>query len=70
MDRPDQNTNGITIEQIDGKWAVQVVEDGVAIQQLFETEEFAMNFAEGQRLRLGLAAIRTIAREKPRPQRS
>jgi len=36
---------------------VQVVEDGRIMQQLFETEQFARNFAAGQRARLGLPMV-------------
>lgn len=64
MDTTDRKSNGITIEQIDGKWAVQMIEDGEAQQHIFETEEFALNFADGQRLRLGLASIQTIAQDE------
>ena len=30
---------GVSVEHIDGHWAVQVVEDGEVTQQIFETEE-------------------------------
>jgi hypothetical protein len=45
---------GVSVEHIDGQWAVQIVENGETIQRLFEEEQFARNFAAGQRLRLGL----------------
>lgn len=45
---------GVSIEHIDGKWAVQIVEAGEVTQHLFETEEWAINFAAGQRMRLGI----------------
>jgi hypothetical protein len=44
----------VRVEHNDGQLAVQIAEDGEVTQRLFETEEFAMNFAEGQRIRLGL----------------
>lgn len=45
-------TNPVAVEHIDGQWAVQVFENGAVYQRIFETEEFANNFAAGQRLRL------------------
>jgi hypothetical protein len=45
---------GVSIEHIDGKWAVQIVEAGEVSQHMFETEEWALNFAAGQRMRLGI----------------
>ena len=44
--------DAVSIEHIDGQWAVQVLEAGKVTQRLFETEEYARNFAAGQRLRL------------------
>lgn len=44
--------NGVRIEHVDGHWAVQILEDGEIIQRLFATEEFANNYAIGQRIRL------------------
>lgn len=44
--------DAVSIAPIDGKWAVQVLEAGEVTQKLFETEEYARNFAAGQRLRL------------------
>jgi len=48
--------NSVRVEQIDGQWVVQVLEDGDVTQRLFENEQFANNFAEGQRLRLNRQA--------------
>ena len=44
----------VRIEHIDGHWTVFVHEDGETSQETFETEQFAHNFADGQRIRLGL----------------
>lgn len=49
--------NAVSVEHIDGQWAVRIVENGEIIQRLFEEEQFARNFAAGQRLRLGLPAM-------------
>ena len=46
--------DAVSIEHIDGKWAVQIVEGEEVSQHLFETEEWAINFAAGQRMRLGI----------------
>ena len=46
--------NDVRLEKLDGHWAVFVVEDGHTDEMKFETEEFAKNFAAGQRDRLGL----------------
>ncbi|RUW61180.1 hypothetical protein EOA16_15315 [Mesorhizobium sp. M7A.F.Ca.US.008.03.1.1] len=48
----DKPKNSVSIEQLDGHWAVQILEDGAITQQLFETLEFARNFAAGQWQRL------------------
>jgi hypothetical protein len=42
----------VAVEHIDGQWAVQVFENGQVYQRLFESKEFANNFAAGQLLRL------------------
>ena len=46
--------NDVRVERLDGEWAVQIVENGNVTQRLFENEQFARNFANGQRLRLSL----------------
>jgi len=50
---------GVSIEHIDGQWAVQIVDSGEITQRLFEEEQFARNFAAGQRVRLGLPPMDT-----------
>lgn len=55
MDKPHENS--VKIEHADGKWLVLVFEAGETLQRDFETEEYALNFAAGQRSRLGLPPI-------------
>ncbi|MCX7305816.1 MAG: hypothetical protein NTV73_16020 [Hyphomicrobiales bacterium] len=43
-----------------GEWFVRVVEGGVEHVFSFVMESFATAYAEGQRMRLGLDAIRRI----------
>ncbi|WP_164757833.1 hypothetical protein [Mesorhizobium sp. M7D.F.Ca.US.004.03.1.1] len=38
---------GVSIQPIDGQWAVRIVENGETIPRLFEEEQFARNFAAG-----------------------
>ncbi|PWJ94704.1 hypothetical protein C8D77_1011390 [Mesorhizobium loti] len=45
VDAPRQT--GVSIQPIDGQWAVRIVENGETIQRLFEEEQFARNFAAG-----------------------
>jgi hypothetical protein len=40
-----------------GEWFVRVIEDGGEATTSFELETFAMVYAEGQRLRLGLEKV-------------
>lgn len=58
-------SNSVLIEHIDGQWAVQIVEDGKVSQQ-FETEQFAQNFAAGQKVRLKLPLPHSV--KPPRPE--
>lgn len=44
------------IESI-GEWFVRVIEDGVEHVAVFVVESFALAYAEGQRLRLGLDRV-------------
>ena len=48
-----QQQSGVRLEKIDGHWTVFIVENGETFQRTFETEEFAKNFAAGQRVRFG-----------------
>lgn len=58
----DKSKNSVSIEQLDGHWAV--LEDGAITQQLFETEEFARNFAAGQWQRLNPRPIPPMRRQR------
>jgi hypothetical protein len=46
--------NEVRIEHLNGEWAVFVVEDGKTTERRFEQEEWALNFADGQRARLAV----------------
>ena len=50
----------IEVVEACGEWFVRVVEDGKATTASFELEAFALTFAEGQRMRLGLERIARI----------
>ncbi len=60
MDNPQKReTCQPVVEVVEacGEWFVRVVEDGEEITRSFELESFALAFAEGQRIRLGLDRI-------------
>ncbi|TPN37852.1 hypothetical protein FKO01_06245 [Mesorhizobium sp. B2-3-3] len=40
-----------------GEWFVRVTEDHQELTRAFEQESFALSYAEGQRIRLGLHTI-------------
>jgi hypothetical protein len=40
------------------EWVVLVREEGVVVEKSFSTRNFALYFAEGQRIRLGLKTVR------------
>jgi len=50
----------IEVVEACGEWFVRVVEDGKATTTSFDLEAFALTFAEGQRMRLGLERIARI----------
>jgi hypothetical protein len=50
-----QSANAVTVTRFDDQWTVEVVEDGVIMQRLFDQPEFAWEFEARQRARLGLA---------------
>ncbi|WP_027060547.1 hypothetical protein [Mesorhizobium loti] len=55
----DSETNGkvhpcVEVVEACGEWHVRVVEDGKATTLTYELESYALAFAEGQRIRLGL----------------
>jgi hypothetical protein len=56
--RVDQFPNAVTVTRFDDQWTVEVVEDGVIMQRLFDRPEFALEFEARQRARLGLAQHR------------
>ena len=47
----------IEVVEACGEWFVRIVEDGKEQSRSFELESFAMAFAEGQRIRLGLEKV-------------
>jgi hypothetical protein len=60
MDNVQSNTvdqPAVEVVEACGEWFVRVVEDGKATTTSFEREAFALTFAEGQRIRLGLETI-------------
>jgi len=60
MDNVQSNTvdrPAVEVVEACGEWFVRVVEDGKATTTSFELEAFALTFAEGQRIRLGLETI-------------
>jgi len=50
-------SHSVSVDPIDGKWVVTIIESGDSYEREFEIEAFAQSFAEGQRHRLGLAHI-------------
>jgi hypothetical protein len=57
----------IEVVEACGEWLVRVVEEDQEITRSFELESFALAFAEGQRIRLGLDKISRIVRLKMQP---
>jgi hypothetical protein len=58
MDTPDKDSkisHSVSVDSVDGKWVVTIVDSGESHVREFEIEAFALSFAEGQRHRLGLA---------------
>ncbi|MEI9418509.1 hypothetical protein O7A70_06375 [Mesorhizobium sp. Cs1299R1N1] len=47
----------VEVAEAGGEWFVRVTEDGQELTRSFELESFALSYAEGQRLRLGLHTI-------------
>ena len=52
--RADQFPNAVTVTRFHDQWSVEVSEDGVIMQRLFDRPEFASEFEARQRARLGL----------------
>ena len=47
----------VNVEQINGRWTVQIVENGEVDAHDFLMEKHARSFAAGQRSRLGLPQL-------------
>ncbi|MCA0050386.1 hypothetical protein LB577_26105 [Mesorhizobium sp. B283B1A] len=47
----------VQVAEASGEWSVRVVEEDQELTRSFELESFALNFAEGQRIRLHLDRI-------------
>ena len=56
----DQVSPCVEVIEVCGEWFVRVVEDGKATTKSFELEAFALTFAEGQRIQLGLETITRV----------
>jgi len=54
---PIANDNAVEVIESLGEWFVRVIEDGVEQIASFVAEAFAVAFAEGQRVRLGLESV-------------
>ncbi|WP_192385813.1 hypothetical protein [Mesorhizobium silamurunense] len=55
--RNEAKSPKIEVIETCGEWFVRVIEDGGEATTSFELETFAMVYAEGQRLRLGLEKV-------------
>lgn len=57
MDRTAEGASPKLVEVTEamGEWFVRVVEDEQELTRSFELEAYALAYAEGQRIRLGLA---------------
>ncbi len=53
-------SNAVEVVESLGEWFVRVVENGVEQTASFVMESFAMAYAEGQRMRLGLDSVRRL----------
>jgi hypothetical protein len=56
----EANLTYVEVVEACGEWFVRVVEQGNETTTSFELETFAMAFADGQRIRLGLERITRI----------
>jgi len=50
-------SRSVSVDTVDGKWVVTVIEGGDSYERDFEIEAFAQSFAEGQRHRLELTHL-------------
>jgi hypothetical protein len=56
----------IQVVESAGEWFVRIVEHGeVTAFQSFENEAFALSYADGQRLRMGLAEVQRMPQSVP-----
>jgi hypothetical protein len=60
------NAVSATIAKEDDKWVVIVIEEGAEVRQDFKFREYAMNWLEGQRTRLGLCQAALTTDDAPR----
>ena len=63
MDNVQSNTvdqPAVEVVEACGEWFVRVVEEDQELTRSFELESYALAFAEGQRVRLGLADFKRI----------
>ncbi|UCI28221.1 hypothetical protein [Mesorhizobium sp. B2-8-5] len=44
----------VELAEVSGEWLVRVIENDQELTRSFELEEYALSYAEGQRMRLGL----------------
>ncbi|ESY93697.1 hypothetical protein NKI51_06635 [Mesorhizobium australicum] len=47
----------VEVAEVSGEWLVRVTEGGQELTRSFELESFALSYAEGQRIRLGLDRV-------------
>ncbi|PBB23934.1 MULTISPECIES: hypothetical protein [unclassified Mesorhizobium] len=47
----------VEVAEVSGEWLVRVTEDDQELTRSFDVEEYALSFAEGQRIRLGLDEV-------------
>ncbi|PBB65934.1 hypothetical protein CK228_24675 [Mesorhizobium sp. WSM4312] len=47
----------VEVAEVSGEWLVRVTENDQELTRSFDVEEYALSFAEGQRIRLGLDEV-------------
>jgi hypothetical protein len=52
--------NDVRVEPAGNRWIVRIAEDGKVVRYSFETKAVAENYAESQRIRLGLPGMPPI----------
>jgi hypothetical protein len=53
----EANLNAVEVVEACGEWVVHVIENGNETIMDFELETYALSYAEGQRIRLGIEKI-------------